>query len=115
MSLIHLSWLPRSLADYIRTSANVQDIPQCVSSYQANHLDIPLLKLIFQFGECTELRRTDWGEVGRVREQDRPFPAKPLVKVYVSLSSLCGEVRCFRPESKAWLLGGCCEESFEDR
>jgi hypothetical protein len=41
-------------------------------THQTNHLHLPLLKLIFQFGERTQLGGTNGSEVGRMGEQDSP-------------------------------------------
>jgi hypothetical protein len=50
------------------------------------------IEFILQLRESAELGRTDWCEVGRVREEDGPFVVEKLVEVNVSVGGLCLKV-----------------------
>jgi hypothetical protein len=55
-------------------------------------LYIARIEFILQLRESAELGRTDWCEVGRVREEDGPFVVEKLVEVNVSVGGLCLKV-----------------------
>ena len=60
---------------------------------QPDHLDTSLLELILQLRECPELGRANGREVSGMREQNCPAIVDELVKIDISLRSLCLEVR----------------------
>lgn len=61
--------------------------------YQSDHLDVALFELARHLGESPELRRTHGGEVGRVREENSPAVAEPLVEVDLALCGVGLKVR----------------------
>lgn len=64
-------------------------------SYQPNHLDIPLLKLVLQLREGAQFGRAYRREVRWVGEEDAPFATKPLVEVDLASCRFGLEVRGF--------------------
>jgi hypothetical protein len=100
MSDIHLSCDERSFALCITYYVNYwSDLLSSGDSYQSNHLDLPLLKLIPHLRKGAELRRAYWSEVCWVAEEDGPAVAEPLVEVDVALGCFCLEVGGFGAES----------------
>ena len=61
-------------------------------THQSNHLYPALLEFILQLGKGTKLGRADRGEIGWVREEDRPVVADKLVEVNLALCSQSLEV-----------------------
>jgi hypothetical protein len=59
----------------------------------ADHLGVSLLPFVVQLRHGAELGRADWREVLRVREQDRPAVADPVVEPDLALVGLRREVR----------------------
>lgn len=73
-------------------------------TYKTQHLYATGIKLILQLCECSELRRADRCEVGRVREQDSPFAVKKIVELDLSMGCLRLEVRSDRANPQSRLL-----------
>src|SRR5262249_43995634 len=69
-------------------------------------LGIALVELGLQPGHITELGGAYRGEVLRMREENRPAVADPVVKANRPLGRFSCEIRCFRidPEGHAVLL-----------
>ena len=59
---------------------------------KADHLRVALVELALQAGDLAELGRADRREVLRVREEDSPSVAQPLVEVDRAVGGLGGEI-----------------------
>jgi hypothetical protein len=64
-------------------------------THQSNHLYPALLEFILQLGKGTKLGGADRGEIGWVREEDRPVVADKLVEVNLALCGQSLEVGCY--------------------
>lgn len=64
-------------------------------TYQSNHLDSTLLKLILHLGKSTQLGGANGCEISRVGEKDGPTIANELMEVNLALRGQCLEVRRF--------------------
>ena len=83
-------------------------------TYQTYELHASLIELRLHLRERAQLRRTHGSKVGRVREQNGPFVADPLMKINVALGGFGGEVGRGAAEAEARLLlfgGGGCERA----
>jgi hypothetical protein len=72
MSSIQRPWLFRSFALFQSKVSAWHQKQHDSSTYEANHLDISLRKLILQLGKSTKLSRANRREICRMREEDRP-------------------------------------------
>ena len=62
---------------------------------EADDLGVAFVELGLELGHVAQLRGADWREVLRMREQDRPFVADPLVKADRSFGRFSREVGRF--------------------
>src|SRR5262249_28236146 len=60
---------------------------------QSHDLYVSALELRLYFCHVTELSRADWCEVFRVREQNRPGVADPIMEVDPALGGFCFKIR----------------------
>jgi predicted metal-dependent enzyme (double-stranded beta helix superfamily) len=67
---------------------------------EADDLRVALVEFGLQPGHIAELGRADRGEILRVREQDRPATADPVVEPDGAFGGLGGEVRCLGVDSQ---------------
>ena len=61
---------------------------------QSDNLHVSALKLWFYPSHVAELGRADRGEVLRMREQDGPRIADPIVESYAAFGCFCFKIRC---------------------
>src|SRR5437763_953004 len=60
---------------------------------EADRLHVALVELGLQLRDVTELGRADRREVTRMREEDPPLVAQPLVELDLAIGRIGGEVR----------------------
>ena len=61
---------------------------------QADDLHAALFEFRLQLRHITELGRADRGEILRMRENDRPAVADPIMELDRAVGRLCLKVRC---------------------
>src|SRR6185436_17888900 len=71
---------------------------------EADHLDVALLEIRFELGHVAELGRAHRREVLRMRKDDRPRIADPVVELDAALCRVCLEIRRHGADSKTAIL-----------
>lgn len=71
------------------------------TTYKTNHLDASLLEFFLLLGKCSQFRRADRSEISRVREENGPAVADPLMEVNFAESGLGPEVGGYKQAQSA--------------
>ena len=101
ISDIHLSWEFRSFADYIqgRLCQRNSGLGASNATHQAYQFHAPLVKFPLQPCERPQLRGAHGSKICRVREENGPLIADPLMKVNLAMGGLSPEIGCRDPEA----------------